>query len=248
MISVELPFRSTRLASAWHRWFAGRPLAADRWRFAFYYHCGSSEEVPGFTREVKFTPLLDLSPDADRILAGFSKTTRYEVRRGGRDGLAFDVVTERGEFLDFYNAFAAAKQLGELDPLILNAYWRHMVVTRVSRDGEPFVMHGYVVDQEGGRVNVAYSASQFRGLDDQETRRLYGRANRWLHFEDMRHFKRTGFRCYDFGGYAKGTTDKSLRAVNEFKDGFGGEVVEESNHASACLRWLRLAKTLLRRG
>jgi hypothetical protein len=248
MTSIELPFRSTRLVSAWHHWFGDRPRPADRWRFAFYYHCAATDPVPGFVREVKHTPLLDISPDEDTILAGLSKTTRYEVRRGGKEGLTFGTVTDRRDFLKFYNDFANAKQLGELDSLILNAYWPHMVVTQVARDGEVFVMHAYVVDRGCGRVNVAYSASQFRGLDDKETRRLYSRANRWLHFEDMCHFRREGFRCYDFGGYAKDTTDKSLQAVNEFKDSFGGRVVEESNYTSATLHWLRLAKSLFRRG
>lgn len=248
MISVRLPFRSTRLASAWHRWFAERPLPAGRWRFAFYYHCATTAEVPGFARELKFTKLLDLRPDKDKIVAGFSKTTRYEVRRGGKEGMEFGTVTGREDFLRFYNDFALAKDLGELDPLILNAYWPGMIVTKVERDGEPLVMHGYVVDRESSRVNLVYSASQFRGLDDRDTRRVYSRANRLLHFEDMRHFKREGFRCYDFGGYAKDTMDKSLQAVNEFKDSFGGELVEESNFTSRSLRWLRLAKSLFRRG
>lgn len=248
MTSVQLPFRSTRLFGAWHRWFAERPLGADRWKFVYYYHCGSTARVPGFHREVKFTPLLDLTPDLDKVLGGFSKTTRYEVRRGGKDDVAFDTVTDRDAFLKFYNEFSTAKGLGELDPLILDAYWPHMVVTQAARDGEVFVMHAYVTDKDASRVNLAYSASQFRGLDDKETRRLYSRANRWLHFEDMRHFRSEGFCCYDFGGYAKGTVDKSLQAVNEFKDSFGAEVVEESNYTSTALRWLRLAKSLLRRG
>jgi hypothetical protein len=121
------------------------------------------------------------------------------------------------------------------------------MVTRVMRGGNVLVMHAYVVDEALGRANLVYSASQFRGKDEKETRRLYSRANRWLHFEDLRLFKRRGFGCYDFGGYAKGTTDPSLEAVNEFKDSFGGRVVEESNYTSLPLRWLRLAKGLLGR-
>ena len=36
----------------------------------------------------------------------------------------------------------------------------------------------------------------------------------------------------DLGGYAKDTEDEHLQHVNEFKDGFGGELVEMSNYIS----------------
>jgi hypothetical protein len=35
-----------------------------------------------------------------------------------------------------------------------------------------------------------------------------------------------------------------LQAVNEFKDSFGGELVEESNYTSRALGWLRWVKSL----
>jgi hypothetical protein len=101
--SIRLPFRSTRRVSAWHRWFAERPQPGDRWRFAFYYHCGFTGPVPGFCREVKHTPLLDITPDEDALLAGFSKTTRYEIRRGGKDELEFGRVDDREDFRVFYD-------------------------------------------------------------------------------------------------------------------------------------------------
>jgi len=248
MVSVEVPFRNTRLVSAHHRWFAEVPNPSDRLKFVYYYQCRSTLEHAGFQRELKFTKLLDISRDEDAIMAAFSKTSRYEVRRAGKEGLQFSTVDDMSVFQNFYNEFADAKDLGHINPVVLDRYWPVMRVTQIARDDEVFVMHGYILDRENSRTNLNWSASQFRGMDDKDRRRLYGRANRRLYFEDMRWFKGEGFTCYDFGGYAKDTTDKSLAAVNEFKDSFGGDLVEESNYISQALRTLRGLKKLVGRG
>ena len=57
-----------------------------------------------------------------------------------------------------------------------------------------------------------------------------------------------GLSTYDFGGYAHGTTDPQLQAINYFKDNFGGQLVEESNYASFALTMVRGFKHLLHRG
>ncbi len=248
MVSVELPFRNTRLFSAHHRWFADVPDPADKLKFVYYYQCRSNREHAGFQRELKFTKLLDITRGEDAILAAFSKTTRYEVRRAGKEDLEFTTIDDPKVFEKFYNEFAEAKDLGPINPIVLERYWPVMRVTQIARDGEVFVMHGYILDRENSRINLNWSASQFRGMDDKERRRLYGRANRRLYFEDMLLFKKDGYACYDFGGYAKGTADKSLAAVNEFKDSFGGDLVEESNYISLALRTLRGVKRLIGRG
>ena len=46
---------------------------------------------------------------------------------------------------------------------------------------------------------------------------------------DMIYFKKEGYAIYDFGGYAYGTNNPDLIGINNFKDQFGGELVEESN-------------------
>jgi hypothetical protein len=245
MISVELPLKRTKLVQAYHRWFADKPLASDSYKLVYHYHCKHLGPLKGVTRERKFTKLLDISIDEDKLMAAFGKTTRYEVRRAGNsDELQFGLVSNWETFLKYYNGFAALKEMPEMDPTILRSYWPHCVVTEACFEGQPLVMHTYVVDPVASRINLTYSATHFRGEVDRELRRKQGRANRWLHHQDMLHFKREGYACYDFGGYAFETTDKSLQAVNEFKDSFGGELVEESNYTSRALGWLRWVKSL----
>ncbi|MBG86297.1 MAG: hypothetical protein CMO80_05285 [Verrucomicrobiales bacterium] len=157
------------------------------------------------------------------MLAGFNKTTRYGVRRADqKDNLQSGFVENWQEFRDHYNEFAAQKDLGELDDGIISSYWPDCTVTKVIHEDQTMVMHVYLVDEEVSRVNLTYSAAHFRGMGDKNLRALNSRANRWLHFEDMRHFKSNGIKCFDFGGYAHGTEDRGMKAVNVFKGGFGG--------------------------
>jgi lipid II:glycine glycyltransferase (peptidoglycan interpeptide bridge formation enzyme) len=223
-------------------------LKRDTVMLSYYYHCACTEKIPGFSREPKFTKLLDITQTEDELLAGFNKTTRYEVRRADqKDELEFGFVEDWQSFRDYYNQFAAQKDLGDIDDSIISSYWNDCVVTKVTHTGHVLVMHVYLVDHEASRVNLTYSAAHFRGMDDKNLRALNSRANRWLHFADMRHFRQCGFRCFDFGGYAHETTDKQLQAVNAFKDGFGGNLVEESNYSSRALMLLRRAKDIVRR-
>jgi hypothetical protein len=168
------------------------------------------------------------------------------VRRAQKEGLAFSVLDNPDVFLQFYNGFAATKDMEAMDAKILRAYWPHLAVTQMTNAAEVLVMHCYIMDKGIGRGTLWHSASQFRGADGedaQQRRNLIGRANRLLHFRDMTWLRDQGFKTYDFGGYAANTTDPALQHINEFKDSFGGELVEESNYASAASTLLRALKS-----
>lgn len=247
MLNIEHSLSHARHLKAHHRWFADSPQPADIGRLAFYYHCRRTANLPGFIRTPKYTKLIDLTRGEEHITAGFNKSTRYEVRRAVRENLTVGTVEDAAVFSEFYNGFAASKGHAPLNAADLRRYWPHVVVLQAMRENEPLVMHAYLIDRDAGRGLMLHSASQFRNLDDNETRRLVGRANRFLHHQAMLWMREQGLRTYDFGGYALGTTDPQLKAINYFKDNFGGELVEESNYASIALTLLRGFKQLLRR-
>ena len=75
----------------------------------------------------------------------------------------------------------------------------------------------YITD--GFRARLLYSASHFRSYD-KNYRALIGRANRFLHWEDMVHLKKYGMSIYDMGGIG-------ANSIAGFKKGFGGTEVTE---------------------
>ena len=64
-------------------------------------------------------------------------------------------------------------------------------------------------------------------LPGSAARNLIGRANRYLIWNDLLRYKDQGLKWFDFGGWYEGTTDPALLRINEFKKGFGGQVMRE---------------------
>jgi hypothetical protein len=130
-----------------------------------------------------------------------------------------------------------------MDPLVVAPYWPFMKVTKATANDETLVMHSYILDCESLRVALYKSSSSYHVEQNAAKRNFIGRANRWLHFQDINYFKSYGFKVYDFGGYAKSTLDAKLKNINNFKKSFGGSIVEESNYVSYnVLLWNRIQK------
>ena len=254
MFKIAIRLRRANLLTATHVWFAREVRPADAVKLVAYRHCRSTEAVNGFTRESQFTKLIRIDRPDDEILKDFTKTSQYEVRRASKESLSFGLVQEAETFRTFFNEFAVSKNLPPLAPQLLAAYWPQLVITEVSAAGEPLVMHAYLLDKGVSRAALWKSASHFRsleGAEGQQQRNLIGRANRLLHFSDMKYLRDEGFETYDLGGYAPHTDDPALKRINDFKDSLGGQLVEESNYLSAGTRVaMRLSETIpfLRKG
>jgi hypothetical protein len=204
------------------------------------------------------TRLIDLGPNADRLLKGLGKNTRYEIRRADeRDGvvtqLFIEPTAEEAEsFVAFYDDFAASKGVPPINRPQLEALRKATALAlSIARDPDesPLVWHAYVV--RGSRARLTHSASLFRLERDANRRAELGRANRLLHWSDMMAFRSLAFDCYDFGGWYQGSRDEALLRINAFKGEFGGEIVEEWSSFRAGSRlggsYLALRELALRR-
>ena len=90
-------------------------------------------------------------------------------------------------------------------------------------EGNALVYHANFRDQH--RATELYLPSLYRQLSDSAARNAIGRANRYLVWSDIIRYQEQGLRYFDFGGWYRGTTDQALLKINEFKRGFGGQVV-----------------------
>jgi hypothetical protein len=227
MLQIRIPSRVARGLAIHHNWFATKPTLADAFQFAQYYHCRYLGPAFGLRRRPKFTLLIDLTLPEDTILKGFSENTRYKVGRAAREGVRVEMETD----IERYCAFAHVSSSG------LMQYWPDLRVTKAMIGDKTLVMHSYLFDQQIGRVALYHSISSYQLETDSAKRNFIGRANRWLHFQDMLLFKRQDATIYDFGGIASGTDNVKLRHIDEFKRGFGGSIVEESNYVSTLVIW-----------
>ncbi|HEX6004932.1 MAG TPA: GNAT family N-acetyltransferase [Burkholderiales bacterium] len=179
------------------------------------------------------TPMLSLVVDLCRapesIMAGFGKDCRYKINRAeARDALAMEFVTEPhtrlDEFRSFYDAFAAEKGLRPCYEAWMRGACaaRQLVLTCATHQGEPLVWHALIV--AGKSAWLQYTGSCFRNRDNQY-RALVGRANRWLHWQEMLRFSALGLACYDWGGLFADESLPERAGINRFKKEFGGTTV-----------------------
>jgi hypothetical protein len=177
------------------------------------------------------TLFTDLTPEPEEISNRFEKTTKYQINRAlDRDNIStktLDPKTDKQQFYDFYNQFALSKNLSPIPVIETNALIENDLFTirTADHDGEPIVYHAYVTTRK--RARLMYSASLFRNLDDNAYRSLVGRANRLLHWDDIKYFKQEGYLIYDWGGISTDADDTEKQAINKFKEAFGGEAVKE---------------------
>jgi hypothetical protein len=177
------------------------------------------------------TLVVDLSADEDALLEQMSKDTRSKIRRAmQKDPLEATAATEPtaaevDEFADFYDRFAAAQSVSLAFRPRLHALAErgNLVLTAVAdEDGQVLVRHAYVAARRRGFM--LYSGSLLDQAGDSGARNLIGRANRLLHWHDIRLFKARGFDLYDFGGLDVTGRSEKTTGIARFKQGFGGEV------------------------
>jgi hypothetical protein len=196
----------------------------------------SPAEIEGASCTAFHTIVIDLGrPEAD-VFQGFKKGTRYEIRRAAeKDGIQERFWSGAGElaldrFVEFYDRFALDKRLPKANRPKLRelASAAALALSAAEQaDGQPIVWHAYILAAE--RARLLHSASSFRERQDPQSRQRMGRANRYLHWRDMLHFKQAGIRLLDLGGWYDGSEDAELLRINAFKEEFGGTLVKAFN-------------------
>jgi hypothetical protein len=184
-----------------------------------------------FSVEEKYTLVTDLSKPLEELFSCIHKNTRYEINRArDKDHIECFTFLEQNEenrdklrqYVEFFNVFAASKRRTRIEPQEFAELCSNgaLCIRCAVQDSRPLVMHAYVVSGDIARLHQ--SASHFREREDQESRNLTGRANRFLHWDDMIYFKNQGFSLYDYGGVYAGQTDREKLAIAQFKLAFGG--------------------------
>ena len=181
------------------------------------------------------TIVIDLHKDTAVLMADMTANTRYEIRRAERDGLSHRLSVDcrpevLKEFCRFYDEFAALTGLPRVSRSRLKvlAACGALYLSHVQDgSGDVLVWHAYWY--AGRRVRLLHSAALHKAVPDAGRRALIGRANRYHIWRDMLAFREAGFQVFDLGGWYAGTTDHKRLAINWFKKGFGGEVVENFN-------------------
>lgn len=211
-------------------WFADKLSFTNSFRLAAYLHVQKATGKLFAVANSSYTVENNLNISEADIFNGLSKTVQVEVKQAEKYGVECFFTDNIDLFVAFYNDFAASRKIDATSKRRMEEMQPYLKLSVAMYNGVWLAAHSYLTDKQGGIVRLMHAASQrlMPGIDKQ----LTGRANKLLHYYDMLQFKQNGFTVYDFGGYAKDTTDLGLQGINKFKLSFGGKVVECKNYSS----------------
>lgn len=178
------------------------------------------------------TLCIDLHKSEEMLRKEMNRTTRYQINRAGKDELNVTLITsptnkDIDEFVGFFNPFAKEKgiELCRVDRVKALKESGMLVISYVfHKDGRKLASHLYITN--GTRAVMLYSCSGRFESSDVPTIEV-GRANRYLHWQDILFFKEKEYRYYDFLGLSIDKNDHNQQNINKFKKGFGGEEITE---------------------
>jgi lipid II:glycine glycyltransferase (peptidoglycan interpeptide bridge formation enzyme) len=189
-------------------------------------------ELKGAISDISYTYWTSLQPEETDIFNSFSKTIRYEIRRSEKDAInihvynAKDCIRMLDDFKATYMHFCEQCNNDELKHIYDDALIRTYIdngcfFLSVAEFDKGKVYHAYIYDESN--ACLWYSASDFRNPN--VDRNLAARANKRLHFEDIKYFKEMGLQRYDWGNISS-RNNENPNGIDYFKASFGGTYAE----------------------
>lgn len=220
-----------------HNWFCDSielSQNANKVDVLFFHQMLSEPEIKNVVCEEFHTLITDLKREEEEILSDINKTERYQIRKNTREDvkiLYYDSVTllkEEGilnQLEQIYKSMYAAKGIHQSinhEQMICYAKEGALVLSCAWLGDVPLVMHTYLRDNRQARL--LHSVSEFRTNDIDAN--LIARANKRLHWEDIRLFRELGLCTYDWGGIS---SFENPNGIDIFKMKFGGKPVTHYN-------------------
>ena len=215
----------------YENWFQYKYRLQDVFGLNVYWNIKRQDtrKIPGI-KNISHTIELDLEQDVETIYTNFSKQIRQQAKAAENEGITCYFHQQIDEFVDFFNDFAMKKNTDMVSRRRIEEMGADIQLSFAVHNGQVLAAHSYLTDKEAGIVRHHHSAT--RRLDENTDRNLIGRANKYLTAKNIVLFKEQGFKTFDFGGYAKDTTNESLKGINNYKLLFGGRVTDSVNYFS----------------
>lgn len=171
-----------------------------------------------------------LEKSEEEIFAAFSSSNRTKIRKAEREGVQCFFHKDIDGFIEFYNAFASAKNIEPVGRQRFLELGDNLMLSYAVWNDRILAAHSYLIDRENHIVRGGYSGSP--RFDETVDASRAGRANKLLHYKDMLYLKERGIKYYNWGGYFEDTSDRVELGINEFKMSFGGEIIRYANYYS----------------
>lgn len=223
-------------------WFSDRPFDVAGCQAVSFYGCRDLVDMPGFTRRVFVTPVIDLTQSQETIWKNIDRwSCRKKINKAYNNGLKVKINENYEEFHAIDMNFRKNKGLpnSHIDLEYMEKYGTLMVV---ERDGE--ILAGQLFLEDKDHIRGLISGSKRFGPDAHENN-LVGYGNRLIVWEMIKYAREKGIGEYDMGGYYTGS-DKidELKGVNTYKMSFGPRLVTKYDYEKIYSRTFDLAKRI----
>ncbi len=237
-------YKKFKFLKVYENWFIYQYKLSDVLGLNVYWHVKKQckYKIPAI-KNISHTIELDLEQDTETITANFSKQIRQQAKIAETEGITCHFHQQVDDFVHFFNEFAVKKNTHLVSKQIIENIGSNLKLSFAVYNGQVLAAHSYLTDFETGIVRHHHSAT--KRLDEHIDRNLIGRANKYLTVKNIYHFKEDGYKIFDFGGYAKDTSNESLKGINNYKLLFGGKVVESIDYFSYNYWLLRKISRLL---
>lgn len=209
------------------KWFANKITTLDCLTITMFKQVDKKFKSLFFIKEKSYTLHSELTLPEEEIIRKYNSTIQNEIKRADKDGCSFMYNNTKEIFLKEYNDFAIKKGLFRQSLDSLNEYRDNLVITSTSINKSITAIHSYLLDYDLKKVRLLHSASL--RFSDGIDKKMIGRSNKYLHYMDMKEFKKHGFEIYDWGGIAYQSENENLKGINKFKESFGGILIEQQN-------------------
>jgi len=224
-------------------WFCDEPYDIEHMDAIYFYSTKKDVHAAGFEKEVFSTLIIDTTKSLDAMWAGMQRSScRARIKRAERDGITVGINEGYEEFIEINREFRSNKGLIPMN-YSLDYYMKYGILF-IFREGDEILGgHFYLKDDLNMRSLVA--ASQRLNIDE-DKKTLVGNGNRLIIWEAMKYANANGISCFDMGGFYSGAEpDPEKENINQFKQGFGGEICNVYNYRKSYSLKFRLAEVLM---
>lgn len=223
-------------------WFSDGPFDVEGYQGVAFYACKDKLDAPGFARRDFITPVIDLTPDLERIWKNIDRwSCRKKINKAYNNGIKVRFNECYDEFHQIDIDFRKNKSLPDsrIDIEYMKKYGTLLVA---ELDGR--IVSGQLFLEDRDHIRGLIAASMRFGADAHGNN-LVGYGNRLIVWEAIKYAKAKGIKQYDMGGYYTGTEKlEELEGINAYKMTFGPQLVTKYNYLKYYSRIFDVARRI----
>jgi hypothetical protein len=212
-------------------WYGESP---DGNRVDWVCHRQRSAPVAGCRCTPYHTRIVDLRRLPNELFAGLEKNTARKITEAQeKDRLKWEHFDSKdskilNEVERLWNEYATATNSPLFERQWMDEFSKSGCLDMsAAKDPAGNLLAYHLVLLTPQRARQLIAISPHRPVPDVAWRNTVSRANCFIHWKNFLSFREQGIPWFDFGGWYTGTTNIQFLGMNQFKKGFGGQVVRE---------------------